>query len=183
MTWYRLLAAATLTTSLFAGLVAAAAHADEAPVRIGRSTWRWVDAAGAVHYGDQPPAGTRASNVKLQPSIVETSAGDFATSDAARKFPVVFYTAPACAETCDRVRRWLRERRIPMREIAVTTAEQIQALREASGGNAVPVVTVGRQALTGFDPDQMSGILRGAGYPLASLAPPAGAPPSNPDNP
>jgi arsenate reductase-like glutaredoxin family protein len=169
--------------ALAAGLLASSAQADDAPVRIGRTTWRWVDATGTVHYGDQPPQGGRANTVKLQPSVVETSAGDFATSEAARRFPVVLYTAPECGENCDRVRKWLGERRIPLREVSVATAESIQTLRTASGGNVVPVVTVGRQALSGFEPEQIASILRSAGYPIAGLAPIADSPPANPDYP
>ena len=53
---------------------------------------KWIDPQGQVHYGDQPPAGSDARRVRVQPNVIETGGGGGAADLA---------PAPASIPTAD----------------------------------------------------------------------------------
>ena len=58
--------------ALIIGLVSGPAGAD---------VYRWVDAQGQVHFGDQPPADKEAQRVKIQPAPVSKASAPAAGSE------------------------------------------------------------------------------------------------------
>jgi len=101
-----------------------------------------------------------------------------------KDFPVTLYTSPSCKEACENARAALNKRSVPFSEIQVWNEETIQKLKGVSGSGQVPVLVVGRQVLTGFEPSQFDEMLSSAGYPAAGLYPPrnqAAPPPPDPN--
>jgi glutaredoxin len=136
--------------------------------------YRWVDDSGKVHYSDQAPS-SGAKNVQkrsLSAGQGSSAALPYALQQSVRNFPVTLYTAEACGETCAQARELLNKRGVPYSEVAVTDAPDLTQLKELSGGNVVPVMTVGREVYKGFESGAYKAALDAAGYPTSSLLPP-----------
>lgn len=164
----------------FAFVALAGLHAATALAQM----YRWTDKDGRVHYTDTPPPAAAATNVEKKPgggSVIETGQTPYATQQAAKNFPVTLYTASNCTDPCKDARALLTQRSIPFREVAVADEKSRAELKQVSGGDGVPVMTVGRQASKGFDSEAWHTALDAAGYPRsgAPLAQkPAAAPPA-----
>jgi glutaredoxin len=136
--------------------------------------YRWVDDGGKVHYSDQAPS-SGAKNVQKQTmSAGQGPAAGFpyALQLSVRNFPVKLYTAEACGEPCAQARELLDKRGVPYNEVSVTAAASAAQLKELSGGNTVPVMTVGREVYKGFESGTYKAALDSAGYPASSQLPP-----------
>lgn len=136
--------------------------------------YRWVDDNGKVHYSDRAPL-SGAKNVQKQ----SMSAGQgssaplpYALQQAVRNFPVTLYTSEDCGESCVRARELLNKRGVPYSEATVADEAGLAQLKTLSGGNVVPVMTVGREVYKGFESGAYNAALDNAGYPTSSLLPP-----------
>ena len=129
--------------------------------------FRWVDKDGKVHYGDRPAED--AVKTEQKKFGAPTAAGDDDLSYSLRKakqdFPVTLYTSQKCGEYCNQGRSFLNKRGVPFVEKTLTTKEDIDAFIAKTGGNTVPVLTVGKTVLNGFEEGQWNGELDIAGYP------------------
>ncbi|MBI2319389.1 MAG: glutaredoxin family protein [Betaproteobacteria bacterium] len=131
--------------------------------------YRWVDKDGRVHYTQTPPP-AGAKNVQKKP--LSAGAGDaiqlpYATRIAAANFPVALYVSDECTDPCKEARGLLAKRGIPHRVIEVADAKSLEDLKRVSGGISVPVLSVGREVLKGFDATQYHAALDSAGYPAS----------------
>lgn len=141
--------------------------------------YRWVDKDGGVHYTQSaPPPGAAKSlqQRKLSASVVETSGASYAMQVATRNFPVRLYVQAGCGAPCQDAQDHLKKRGVPFREVSVSSASEIEELKKIAGSFQVPVMTIGSQALLGFEPGQWKSALDVAGYP-------ASAPPQAPPRP
>lgn len=86
------------------------------------------------------------------------------------RFPVVLYSGEPCSP-CNSARSLLKARGIPYTEYTVSSMEDAQALKMISGDTALPVVTVGKQLIRGFDERELRQFLDLAGYPKNSILP------------
>jgi glutaredoxin len=91
-----------------------------------------------------------------------------------KDFPVTLYTAPSCKEACEGARAALNKRSVPFIEVQVWNEETIEKLKSVSGSDQLllPVLTIGRALLIGFEQAQLDGVLTSAGYPRAGTYPP-----------
>lgn len=144
------------------------------PVLAQAQMYRWVDDNGKVHYSDRAPL-SGAKNVKRQ----SMSAGQgssaplpYALQQAVRNFPVTLYTSADCGESCVQARELLNKRGVPYSEATVADEAGLAQLKTLSGGNVVPVMTVGREVYKGFESGAYNAALDNAGYPTSSLLPP-----------
>mgnify|MGYP001033212871 FL=1 len=146
---------------LLALLLVSAAHAQ---------TYRWVDKAGKVHYGDRPPASAAGS---VQERKLGAPAADktlpYGLQQAVTNFPVTLYVSADCKEGCSEGRDYLKSRGIPFSEKSVATNEDIDALKKLVGGSeaVVPVLTVGAKQAKGWLQSDWQRLLDAAGYPKA----------------
>ena len=145
------------------------------------SVYRWVDKEGKVHFTDSlPPESARdVQRRRVGGGGVEPEL-PYATRQAARRNPVVLYTAASCGEPCKQARELLRTRGIPYAErdpqLSVKDAE---ALTRLVGGLEVPVIVVGAANVKGFEAGEWNSALDTAGYPR-SLPPGVPAPTPQP---
>lgn len=149
-----------------AALAALLAAAFAAPVAA--QAYRWVDKDGKVHYSQTPPPPSQAVKVEKRSaggSVVESTQLPYATQQAAKNHPVTIYTAEACADACKEARALLTQRGVPFREVAVTDEATRAELKKVSGGDQVPVMTIGSQVTKGYLADMWHTALDSAGYP------------------
>lgn len=145
----------TAVALLFAASVAAQAY-------------RWVDKDGKVHYSQTPPSPAQAASVQKKSgggSTIESSQQPYATQQAAKNHPVTIYTAENCKEACNEARSLLSQRGVPFREVAITDEKTRAELKQVSGSDEVPVLTVGKQVTKGFAAETWHTALDSAGYP------------------
>lgn len=143
--------------------------------------YRWVDSTGVVHYSDiPPPKAEQIETRKFSSAAGSDEALPYETRRAQQNFPVTLYVAPGCGETCNHARSLLNKRGIPYDEKSLKTKEDVEAFKQLSGIEGVPVLSVGKTYLRGFLAEQWHSELDIAGYPKI---PPYRAPgkPSTPD--
>lgn len=134
--------------------------------------YKWVDARGVTHYSDVPPP--PAQQKKVQVRSYNGSAGTvdlpFELAQAVRSAPVTLYTTSGC-RACDSARQLLVSRGVPYTEKTVSTADDMEQLKQAGGAEQLPFILVGRTRLTGFDADAFAGALDAASYPARRTLP------------
>lgn len=140
--------------------------------------YRWVDKSGKVHYSDTPAPD--AAEVKKKKFGTSPATGDeglsFEMRRAKQHFPVTLYVTDNCTDPCKQARDLLTQRGVPYSEKNLANQEEIDAFKRTSGADAVPVLSVGRNWLKGFQPVQWQNELDAAGYPKAApRRPPAPA--------
>lgn len=135
--------------------------------------YRWVDAAGGVHYSDRPPAAT-AKQVKTlsgKGNVVEVDKESFDTKLAREKNPVILY-AGDCGIVCDEARSFLAQRGIPYQHKDPSKEpEYAVEVKKLTGALQVPVLVVGKTHQKGFDASSWGSLLDAAGYPKTPLIP------------
>lgn len=146
--------------------------------------YKVVDANGRITYTDKPPVSDNAKVVNLGRSGAPAAAADgadaglpFELRQIAARFPVTLYTGASCTP-CEAGRQLLRQRGVPYSERQIVTDEDTAALERLSGGRTLPSLSVGSQALRGFNPTDWSSYLDAAGYPRESRLPRSWQPPA-----
>lgn len=137
---------------------------------LAQSTYRWVDQEGKVHYSDRPPPAKAAREVKERKVVLPSAEKPqpYDVRQAMENFPVTLYVTADCASPCKAGRDYLNKRGIPFTEKALSSNEEIAALREkigASGDLSVPLLMVGSKHAKGFLESSWAGLLDAAGYP------------------
>lgn len=129
--------------------------------------YRWVDKSGKVHYGDtRAPDAAGAEKKKLSSSPATGDEGlSYEARRAKQNFPVTLYVADNCAEPCKQARNLLSQRGVPFTEKNLATPEEISAFRRTTGAEAVPVLSVGKNWLKGYQAEQWHSELDATGYP------------------
>jgi glutaredoxin len=131
--------------------------------------YRSVGPDGRVTYSDKPPPAAKA----VTPAAAEgagTAALPYELRQVANRYPVTLYTGDNCVP-CGSGRAYLASRGIPFSEKTVTTPEDQEALQRLSGGNGLPLLTIGAQQLKGFSDAEWGQFLDAAGYPRSSQLP------------
>lgn len=146
--------------------------------------YKVVDPSGRVTYTDRPPIDGSAKVIALGRSSAAPAAapaGDeslpFELRQVSARYPVTLYTSASCTP-CDAARQLLRQRGIPYTERQIITDEDSAALERLTGGRTVPSLSVGSQALRGFNPADWGSYLDAAGYPPESRLPQGWQPPA-----
>jgi len=136
--------------------------------------FKWVDASGRVGYGDKPPAG--AHDIERLEGVVKGVKRDpqaalpYQLQSTIRDFPVTLYTMAGCAG-CNAGRSLLRARALPFAERTVRDSTDVQALKQLTGSDQLPVLRVGARTIIGFNSASWDEALDLAGYPRASQLP------------
>lgn len=131
--------------------------------------YRWVDKDGKVHYGDTPVEDAE----KLKISTPETDAASavdetnipYEARLARKNFPVTLYVTEKCGDPCKQARDFLSKRHVPFDQTMLKTQAEFDAIKEKSGSEIIPVLSIGRNWLPGFQPGQWQEELDVAAYP------------------
>ena len=155
--------------------------------------YKVIGADGSVTYTDRAPAdaGAKVQALRRDGSLAATNpATNPATAPAAgaavnpaavalpfelravvARFPVVLYSTNQDCAPCLQARSLLTQRGVPYTERSVNNDDDIGALQRLTGGRSVPALTVGAQALRGFQEQDWQSTLDLAGYPKESRLP------------
>lgn len=143
-------------------------------------TFRWVDKAGKVHYGDMPSE--EAVQVEQKNFGKDSSANNadlpYETRNAMKNFPVTLYVANNCDAPCQQARDLLNNRGIPFSEKTLLTQQEIDDFRQRSGSDRSPTLQVGGNYLKGLETTQWNNALDSAGYPKTAPYRPQAAKPA-----
>ena len=151
--------ARTLSTSALLLCCALAAQA--------QGVQRIVGPDGKVTYTDR--AAPASASAPAAPAN-DTGALPYALRQAAQRYPVMLYTGDKC-NPCNSARELLQKRGVPFTEKTITTAEDGQAFAALGAENALPLVTIGTQRVSGFLAADLNRYLDAAGYPATSQLP------------
>lgn len=157
---------------LLAGLLVASPFAQAGEL------YRWMDPSGKVYYGDEPPAeAPLVESLEFRDEAAQDAGLPYETRRAQQNFPVTLYVADNCVEFCERARELLTKRGIPFTEKNLVAQEEIDAFKQASGGDNVPALAVGKTFVNGFNAERWHNELDIAGYPkIAPYRAPAAHP-------
>jgi glutaredoxin len=158
-------------------LIAALAVVALAASGAAHAQYKVVGPDGKVTYTDRPPVAAEAKVTPMRST--GTPAADSTAALAslplelrqvAQRFPVVLYTTNECPP-CEAARRVLRQRGIPFSERIVTSNDDLQALEQRTSDRALPAMTVGSHATSGWAEGLWTNLLDLAGYPAQSRLP------------
>jgi glutaredoxin len=128
--------------------------------------YKWTDPGGKVHYGDRPPDDANKQELKIRiPSydgpveVRDWSAVLGTKPGAAAGGQVKMYSTTWCGH-CKNARNYFAARRIAYRDIDVEASPEAAREFKALGGRGVPLILVGRKAMSGFDPESFDALLR-----------------------
>jgi len=71
---------------------------------------------------------------------------------------VVIYTTLRCPH-CQHLKRWLKKNQIPFLDFNVGKPGKMQKRFFELGGQSVPLIVIGNQTFTGFNPNQLKSAL------------------------
>jgi len=137
------------------------------PAAMAGTIYKWKDANGRVHIGDQPPPDpSRAQQISVRVNTYKggSAEGQEKALDGAGK-TVVIYTTRRCGY-CKKAKAWFSRKGIVYREYDVENTNKGRRDYKKLGGRGVPIILVGDQRLNGFSEDQLGAALRKAGYTL-----------------
>lgn len=128
--------------------------------------YRWLDEKGRVHYSDvPPPSSARDVQKKNLRGNAVAPQQSYALGRATREAPVTLYTHPICKEQCQLARDVLHQRAVPFSEVVANDPDKVEQLKQVSGGDAVPILVVGKQVVKAVSAAAYNQALDAAGYP------------------
>jgi hypothetical protein len=137
--------------------------------------YRWADENGKVHYSDTPPPPqVRTAERKRLGDRPGDATLPYAVQQAMKNFPIALYTANECGDACKQAAAHLVRRGAPYTEKDARDPATAEALTKLTGGKLeVPVLTVGRTTLRGYEEGAWNTALDSAGYPRTAAVPAA----------
>ncbi len=101
---------------------------------------KWKDENGKTHYGSQPPASAKTTNLENQVSVIRP---------AIQKTRVILYSTSWCGY-CKRARSFMRQKNISFDEYDIEKSAVAKRAYEQAGGKGVPLLVHGEKSLQGF---------------------------------
>lgn len=134
--------------------------------------YKVVGPDGKVTYTDRPPVAkeNKVESVNAATGGVSTNGLPYELRQTVQRFPVVLYSGSNCSP-CDAARQHLRSRGVPFSERTVDGNADNAALQRISGKDALPVISIGTQVMTGYSNSDVTTYLDAAGYPKKSALP------------
>lgn len=168
--------AAPRASGITRALLAALALAGALPAH---ALYKVVGPDGKITYSDRPPDEAPSRVRAIDPGATGPAQPELplALREASQRYPVTLYTSGGCTP-CEEGRRYLRQRGVPFAERVVSTEAERALLQRTVGGDEVPAVTIGTQAIRGFSSADWGDYLSAAGYPASSVLPASYRPPS-----
>lgn len=135
--------------------------------------YKWVDAEGAIHYSDTPPA-TQQNTLEItgsissydSPEIVQTepaanaAAATSGMGKTAKSKRVVMYSAAWCG-VCKTAKKYFNENNISYTEYDIETNSEAKRNFERMKARGVPVILVGDRRMNGFSADGFEQLYHG----------------------
>ena len=117
--------------------------------------YKWLDENGRTHYGDSPT-----QSVAAEPVVLEINSYDSVTYDEIdyyepklrpQRSKVTMYSTQWCGY-CKKARDYFQENNIAFVEYDIEDNDKARQDYKALGGRGVPLIVVGKKAMSGFTP-------------------------------
>lgn len=160
-----------MTRAIVFSVIALSAAATLTSPAGAQQMYRWTDQNGRVHITDTPPPAGAKDVHKSSSSAAPAAEGNqqipYELALAMKDYPVALYTSPMCKDPCQRARDHLNKRGVPFREVQVWDVKSNEQLKQVSGANQVPTLTVGASVQKGYEVGAFDELLDSARYPKA----------------
>lgn len=126
--------------------------------------YRWTDAEGRVHFGDNPEQPEAAESVTVRVNTYESVSYESAKNinfdnPSRRTSKVVMYSTDWCGY-CKKAREYFRSQKIAFVEYDIEKDPRAKREHDALGARGVPVILVGDKRMNGFSPGGFQKIYR-----------------------
>ncbi len=126
--------------------------------------YRWTDAEGRVHFGDNPEQPDTAESVTIKVNTYESVSYESVRNinfdnPARRTSKVVMYSTDWCGY-CRKAREYFRSQKIAFVEYDIEKDPGAKREYDALGAKGVPVILVGDKRMNGFSPGGFQKIYR-----------------------
>lgn len=112
--------------------------------------YKWTDAQGRVHYGDNPADTVQAEKVTVEINSYEHVSYDAVdSSQAVDSRKVIMYSTSWCGY-CKQARRYFQQQGIAFTEFDIEKDRGAKRRYDKLGGRGVPVILVGEKRMNGF---------------------------------
>lgn len=126
--------------------------------------YRWTDAEGRVHFGDNPEQPEAAESVTVRVNTYESVSYESVKNinfdnPSRRTSKVVMYSTDWCGY-CKKAREYFRSQKIAFVEYDIEKDPRAKREHDALGARGVPVILVGDKRMNGFSPGGFQKIYR-----------------------
>lgn len=115
--------------------------------------YKWTDAQGNVHFGDQPPKSAASETVTLNinsyQSVTIEPFEPFVSAPRSGGNSVVLYSTEWCG-VCQRAKHYFKQNKIHFQEYDVENNEKGKTDFANLNGRGVPIILVGEKRMNGF---------------------------------
>jgi glutaredoxin len=118
---------------------------------VAQNLYRWTDANGKVHYGNELPAGAKTPNEVRDRINTYSGPPQVQPSSAVAAGQVVMYATSWCGY-CAQARAHFARKGIRYVEYDVEKSAAAKAEFKRLGGRGVPLILYGRERMNGFSP-------------------------------
>lgn len=143
------------------------------PLCAAAGVYKWKDASGVTHYGDDTALGHAKGEPAALPTIssyagaeVQEVSADLvrrldAANASAGALPVRMYSTRWCG-VCRQARSYFQQRHIAYEDFDVEQSDKGREDYRRLGGRGVPIVLVGKSRMNGFDANRFESMYRAA---------------------
>jgi len=115
--------------------------------------YKWTDADGRIHFGDNPTKDQHAEEVTLKINSYEhVTVTDYVPAEPEEKNNkkhVIIYSAVWCGH-CKEAKNYFRKNDIPFTEYDIEKDSTAKERFHEIGGKGVPIILVGNKRMDGF---------------------------------
>ena len=115
--------------------------------------YKWIDADGAVQFGDKKPLNNKSENINLKINTYKSVTIDpeilKGTKKTKRNKNVSMYSAAWCG-ICRKAKKYFNKNRIPYIEYDIDNDKAAKKRHKAMGATGVPVIFIGDRRMNGF---------------------------------
>jgi len=119
---------------------------------IAQPVYKWADAQGVVHYGDEPPDDAKAEEILIEAAPAREAGR---TSAQAGPLDIVMYARADCGY-CAKARSYFAQRGIRYVEKDVQRNARSTSEWKRLGGVGVPLFVINGEVSSGFNAESMS---------------------------
>ena len=113
--------------------------------------YTWKDAQGRTHFGDRPPADSKAQQLELEINTIHRPQLQTLDAGFAANRQVTIYTTEWCG-VCTQAKQHFKANNIPFRAYDVEKSPKGRRDYRKLNGTGVPIILVGKQRMNGFSP-------------------------------
>lgn len=121
--------------------------------------YTWKDVQGRTHFGDRPPANSKAQPLELEINTIHRPQLQALDAGFSASRQVILYTAEWCG-VCRQAKQHFKANNIPFRAYDVEKSAKGRRDYRKLKGTGVPIILVGKQRMNGFSASRFDQLYR-----------------------